>query len=89
MHWAGFVVMGASTYLPRCTSAETTPAKATAAGASDGGAGADSAKDGKTGKEWLREKLQEAKELFEEELISADKYQQLKDDLLAQYKARS
>ena len=68
MHWAGFVVMGASTYLPRCTSAETTPAKATAAAASDGGAGADSAKDGKTGKEWLREKLQEAKELFEEEL---------------------
>ena len=89
MHWAGFVVMGASTYLSRCTSAETTPAKATAAGASDGGAGADSAKDGKTGKEWLREKLQEAKELFEEELMSADDYQKLKDDLLAQYKARS
>ena len=37
----------------------------------------------------MREKLQEAKELFEEELISADKYQKLKDDLLAQYKARS
>ena len=24
MHWAGFVVMGASTYLPRCTSAAGT-----------------------------------------------------------------
>ena len=89
MHWAGFVVMGASTYLPRGTSDETTPANATAAAASDGGAGADSSKDGKAAKEWLREKLQEAKELFEEGLISADDYQKLKDDHLAQYKARS
>ena len=38
--------------------------------------------NGKTAKEQLREKLQDAKELFEQELISADDYQKIKDELL-------
>ena len=38
--------------------------------------------NGKTTQEQLREELQEVKMLFEQELISADEYQKLKDDIL-------